>query len=379
MDLAVIALSARPLAASAARAGLSALALDLFANLDTCSHAARCVRVHKKNGFSFDGEDLLKALASLSPPGLPVVLGAGFEDDTALIQRIGERNPILGNMAETVRVMKDPIALAALCGHLRIPFPAITLEAPAGDLLSVPLMEKRIGGTVGIHIHPRAPGDARPPEPGCYLQQQVEGDTYSLHIIANGKDVRVVGAVRQWIEPGTDRPFRYGGSAGPMTLPYGYGAEILAAVTKIAVLCGLVGLISFDLMIAPGGWWLLEVNPRPGNSLDIFDVDPMPPLLALHLAACGGKLPPSLPSPEGITAEAVLYADRQIMIPNGDWPEDARDRMAAGAIVPEGAPVCTVRGHGATYEAARAAAAACLEDMRQRLGMVDGQEEAGTS
>ncbi|OYX13738.1 MAG: hypothetical protein B7Z15_06245, partial [Rhizobiales bacterium 32-66-8] len=118
MDLAVIALSARPLAASAARAGFAILALDLLADLDTCSHAARCVRVHKRNGFSFDGDDLIQALEALSPPGLPVVLGSGFEGDTPLMTRIAARNPILGNMAETVRVMKDPLALQALCGHL---------------------------------------------------------------------------------------------------------------------------------------------------------------------------------------------------------------------------------------------------------------------
>ncbi|MEP9378821.1 ATP-grasp domain-containing protein [Aquabacter sp. CN5-332] len=376
MDLAIIALSARPLAASAARAGLAALALDLFADLDTCAHAARCVRVHKKDGFAFDGDDLLQALASLSPPGLPVVLGGGFEHDTALMQRIGERNPILGNMAETVRVLKDPIALAALCGHLGIPFPAITLEAPTGELLTAPLLEKRIGGTAGFHIHPRAPGDISPPAPDYYLERQVEGETYSLLLLSNGKEARAVGAVRQWLDPTPDRPFRYGGAAGPVALPHGHGPAILAAATKIATLCGLVGLISFDLMIAPTEWWLLEVNPRPGASLEIFDVDPMPPLLALHLAACGGKLPQALPSPKEVMAAAILYADHQVMIPNGDWPPEVRDRTAAGTVIPEGAPVCTVKAHGATLEAARAGADARLAEVRQRLGLPGGDGAA---
>ena len=200
MDLAVIALSARPLAASAARAGLSALALDLFADLDTCAHAARCVRVHKKGGLAFDGDDLIQALHSLSPPGLPVVLGRGFEQDTALMQRISERNPILGNMAQMVRVLKDPIALAALCGHLRIPFPQVSLEAPSGDLARHPLMEKTIGGLGGGHVQARAEGDLSPPAPGSYLQRKVTGETYSLVLVSTGKDVRV------WAPCGNGRP-----------------------------------------------------------------------------------------------------------------------------------------------------------------------------
>ncbi len=369
MDIAVIALSARPLAASAARAGLAALALDLFAGLDTCAHAARCVRVHKRNGLAFDGDDLLKALAELSPPGLPVVLGGGFEHDTALMSRIGERNPVLGNMAETVRVVKDPLALSALCGHLGIPFPAITLEAPQDDFLGVPLLEKRIGGTGGLHISVRPPGEDGPPAPDYYLQRDVEGDSYSLILLSNGQDVRVIGATQQWADPTQRRPFRYGGAAGPVALPHGFGGEILAAATRIAGVCGLVGIISFDLMISPRGWWLLEVNPRPGVSLEIFDTEPMPPLLALHLAACGGKLPDALPAPAGVTAAAILYADHQIMIPEDAWPADVRDRTAPGTIIAEGLPVCTVKAEAATLEAVRSMVAERLVEVRQRLGL----------
>lgn len=373
MDLAVIALSARPLAASASRAGLAALALDLFADLDTCAHAARCVRVHKKGGLAFDGDDLIQALASLSPPGLPVVLGGGFEHDTALMQRISERNPILGNMAETVRLLKDPLALAALCGHLRVPFPAVTLEAPTGPLSDAPLVEKQIGGLGGAHVRARAAGDASAPAPGRYLQARVEGDTYCLVLLCNGTDARVVGAVRQWTAPCAAQPFRYGGALGPVTLPGAQGAAILAAVQTVARVCGLVGLVSFDVVIGPSGWWLLEVNPRPGSSLEILDVEPMPPLLALHLAACGGKLPPALPSLPQVTAAALLYADMDVMIPPGDWPEDVRDRMAAGSVIPQGTPICTVKARAATPQAARAAVEARLSEMRARLGLPSGE------
>lgn len=368
MDIAVIALSARPLAASAARAGLAALALDLFADLDTCAHAARCVRVHKKGGLAFDGDDLLQALASLSPPGLPVVIGSGFEQDTALMERIAERNPILGNMAQMVRVLKDPLALAALCGHLRIPFPAVTLEAPQGDLAAAPLVEKRIGGIGGGHVRLRAAGDLSAPQEGCYLQQRVEGETYSLVAIANGAEVRVVGAVRQWTSPTPERPFRYGGAAGPVALP-GPGAAMLEAAGRIAAACGLVGLVSFDMVVGPRGWWLVSVDARPSGTLDILDVAPLPPLFALHLAACGGKLPPRLPAPSGMTATGLLYAPEDIMIPPADWPEGSHDRNAAGTVIPAGGIICSARAEGTTFEAARSAVEARLRAVRERLGM----------
>lgn len=369
MDLAVIALSARPLAASAARAGLSALALDLFADLDTCAHAARCVRVHKKGGLAFDGDDLIQALHSLSPPGLPVVLGRGFEQDTALMQRISERNPILGNMAQMVRVLKDPIALAALCGHLRIPFPQVSLEAPSGDLARHSLMEKTIGGLGGGHVRARAEGDLSPPAPGSYLQRKVTGETYSLVLVSTGKDVRVVGAVRQWTAPVEGAPFRLGGGAGAVPLPHGQGRDILAAVTRIALACGLVGLVSFDVICSPDGWWLLSADPRPSAALDVLDVAPLPPLLALHLAACGGKLPQALPAHAAVTATGLLYADRDVMIPAMDWPEGVHDRNAAGTVIAEGGIICSARATGPTFEAARAGVEERLAAVRRLTGL----------
>ena len=369
MDLAVIALSARPLAASAARAGFATLALDLLADLDTCSHAARCVRVHKRNGFSFDGDDLIQALEALSPPGLPVVLGSGFEGDTPLMTRIAARNPILGNMAETVRVMKDPLALQALCGHLGIPFPGATFSAPDGDLLSRPLLEKKIGGAGGAHIRRRAHGDSAPPEPGHYLQREVSGEPYAVLLISNGSDALVVGASAQWSDGDEALPFRFGGAAGPARLPPRHDATIRKAAQRLVTACGLVGLVSVDLVVDGDRWWLLEVNPRPGGSLELFDVGAMPPLLGLHLAACGGKLPRSLPVPSGVMAVGVLYAPEPVMIPDGEWPAEVRDRSAAGTIIPPGVPICTVRGTGATVDAARAQVAAALSRMRERFGL----------
>jgi len=369
MDLAVIALSARPLAASAARAGFATLALDLLADLDTCSHAARCVRVHKRNGFSFDGDDLIQALEALSPPGLPVVLGSGFEGDTPLMSRIASRNPILGNMAETVRVMKDPLALQALCGHLRIPFPGATLGAPEGDFLSGPLLEKKIGGAGGGHIRRRAPGDTRPPEDGHYLQREVSGAAYAVMLLSNGSEALIVGASQQWTDGDEAHPFRYGGAAGPVRLPTRHDATIRKAAQNLVTACGLVGLVSIDIMVDGDRWWLLEVNPRPGGSLEIFDVGEMPPLLGLHLAACGGKLPRSLPSPSGVMAIGVLYAGAQVMIPEGDWPAKVQDRSAPGTVFPAGMPICTARGIGRTVEAARSEVTLALARMRQHLGL----------
>lgn len=369
MDLAVIALSARPLIASAARAGLSALSFDLFAELDTCAKAARCVRVHRKNGYAFDGDDLIQALTHLAPGGLPVVLGAGLEDDPALMERIAERNPILGNAAETVRVVKDPIALSALCATLKIPFPQIAMDAPDAAFAVGPTLDKRIGGCGGGHIARRAAGDQSAPAPGRYLQREVSGQPYSLLLLANGIDARVVGVSRQWHAPASGHPFRYGGSVGPVDLPGAHDAAIRAAAIRMALACGLVGLVSVDFIVEQDRWWLVEVNPRLSSSLDLFDIDPMPPLLALHLAACGGRLPGALPIPPGRRAFAVLHAPEDLVVPERAWPVYAVDRPAPGTAIRGGAPICSVRASGATLQATQDQLQQRLAGVRSVLGL----------
>ncbi|WP_454916478.1 ATP-grasp domain-containing protein [Xanthobacter sediminis] len=369
MDLALIALSARPLAASAARAGFAALALDLFADLDTCAHAARCVRVHKRNGYAFDGDDLIQALTSLAPAGLPVVLGGGLEDDPDLMARIAARNPILGNSPETVRVLKDPLALAGLCAHFSVPFPEVSLEAQAPDAFGdAPVLVKKIGGAGGGHIRRRAAGDLSAPEGGHYLQREVKGEAYSLLLLANGRQALVVGASRQWRDTDPEHPFRYGGLVGPVALPAAYAEAMTDGAVRIALACGLVGLISVDFVVDEDGWFLVEVNPRLGATLDIFDVDPLPPLLGLHLAACGGRLPDTLPVPDEVHAARVLYAESDLLVPACALPAHVADRPAAGAAIPKGAPVCTVRASGPTVEGARARLDALTAEVRGQLG-----------
>lgn len=375
MDLALIALSTRPLAASAARAGFATLSLDLYANLDTCAHTARCVRVHKRNG-AFDADDLIQALTSLSPPGLPVVLGGGLEDDLPLMTRIAERNPILGNSPQTVRVLKDPIAFAALCGHLQIPVPAISFAPGDPALGSGTVIQKKIGGAGGVHIRRRRAGETTPVPDGYYLQRELAGEPYSLLLIANGRRALVIGGAKQWRADDGAHPFRYGGAVGPVTLPLAHGLGMHDAAVKLACAGGLVGLISMDFIVGEDGWHLVEVNPRLGALLDIFDTDPLPPLMGLHIAACGGKLPEALPSPSEVHATCVVYADRDVLVPQGTWPEHVADRPPAGAAIASGSAICTVRTTAPSEEMALERLDALCRDVRTRLGLAEVPEPA---
>ena len=53
---------------------------------------------------------------------------------------------------------------------------------------------------------------------------------------------------------------------------------------RIVAATGLRGLASADLLVDGADWWLTEINPRPGATLDVLDRRGTP-LLAAHIAA----------------------------------------------------------------------------------------------
>ncbi|MGX7703335.1 ATP-grasp domain-containing protein [Methylobacterium sp. Gmos1] len=360
----IAAQSGRALAAAARRAGYRPFVADLFGDDDTRALAAGYRRVPGRLGAGPGPRGMEAALAALAaeagaPAGL--VLGSGFEGAPGLMRRLAGRWPLLGAKPEAVAALKDPAGFARLCRRFGIPHPEIAL-APVPDPEA--WLVKRRGASGGGHIRPALPG--RLPA-GAYLQRRVPGLPRSLNALADGRAVTVLAVTEQWAAPGPGRPFRYAGAAGPAPLPATVREAAERALAALVAATGLHGLFSADLLVAGEAWWLLEVNPRPGATLDVLDRGPVP-LFAAHLAAARGRLPERwLPLP-GSAATEILYADREISaVPALDWPAWAMDRPPAGSRVEAGAPICTVVAEGGDAAAARRAVAARAAELRMQL------------
>ncbi|MCE7028162.1 ATP-grasp domain-containing protein [Jiella avicenniae] len=342
------AFSARQIAASAQLAGIDALAVDFFGDLDLRDHARKSevLRGHYPDGFS--GDDLLAALENLAAGEEPLgfVYGAGFEDRPELLDAIAERWPILGTDPATARRLKDPEAFAAICRDAGIAHPEIRRtrpDDPAGWL------SKKVGGSGGSHV---VRGGA-PPSPDRYYQRFVAGERISMAFVAAGSRYACLGYSRQWTDPSPAEPFRYGGAVGPVAVAADADAAMRRDVAGILARLPLTGLCSADFVLREDAPVLLEVNVRPGATLDVFD-DPARPLIALHLAAVRGELPsPRVETSGEIRASGLAWADRPLGAPAGfQWPDWARDRSHPPIRFAVGEPICTVVAAGESAEAA---------------------------
>jgi predicted ATP-grasp superfamily ATP-dependent carboligase len=287
----------------------------------------------------------MDALAGLAGGRAPVglVYGSGFEDRTGLLDALALRYAILGNATRTVEAVKRPASLAALCAHAGIAHAAPErIAGPAGAWL-----EKRAGGSGGAHI--RSVPDGASARRGHYMQPWLPGRPVSVAFLANGREARVLGFCEQWTDPAPGQPYRWGGAVRPANLFAPAAEAMTEAAGRVAAAVGLLGLNSIDFLVDGDDCVLLEVNPRPGATLDLFG-----DVFHQHVEAVRGALG-QVPAVAPASAVAVAYARRRVVPPDDfAWPAWTADRQPGGAPVAPGAPLCTVLAEAEDRAAARA-------------------------
>lgn len=348
----VLAVSGRKLAQAARRAGADVLVADFFGDLDTRSAAAW----HPLPGTledGVDGEELLAWARRIDEPLGGIVYGAGFERDATLLAALAEIAPLIGNPPDVVAAIKDPFRFAALLRRMGLPHPEVaTSPGPGSDWL-----RKRRGGAGGTHIEP-ATGRSAAADAGYYFQAKVPGEPISALFVADGRRARVLGLSAQWAVPTPTRPFRFGGCAGPVRVAPELARDIESACDAITAAAGLVGLNSLDMLVTGETSTILEVNPRPGATLDLFDHLEGQSLWKCHVQGVRGVLPTRAAAHgPGARAALIVYADEARCIPASfDWGGGVADIPEPNSRIGAGKPICTVMATGPDAEAARAGA-----------------------
>jgi len=357
----LVTLSGRGLAQAAARAGRIAVGMDGFADRDTCDLAPLWQRLPLDANGDLAPLGLVDAAARLSPAErcLGLVYGSGFEAQPELLSRLACGRQLLGNPAEVLAESADPMRFASLARRLGLPFPEVQSAPPADP---AGWLAKRAGGCGGIHVREAVGSAARP---GVYFQRRVDGTPCSLLFLADGRDIRAIGFNRLLPAP-PQAPGRwaYAGAVALDDAPGGVGPAVQAAARALTGALGLRGLNGIDFVVNDSDWSLLELNPRPTATLELWDAHPMPALFDLHVQSCLGRLPVTLPKPEASRAVAVAYAGATLRVPAGfPWPDWSADLPRMDTLLEPGDPVCTVH---ATAADAGAAERQALE-FRQRI------------
>ena len=328
----IIAASARFLAESAVIGDRQVCTVDGFADTEVRQLAHAALRVPLTEA-GLDGEAVRRACRRLlrERSFAGAIVGAGLDGRPDMMAWLSAQLPVYGNRADVFSLCLDRARFARHLQHLGIPHPP---EAQAPALL------KQAGASGGAHIRFAERG-----------QTYWAGTAVShLFVAADGR-ITTVGWNTQWqSRHRTDRPFCYGGAVNRSTLSDTLRMQMEGYAARLAHSLDLVGVNSMDYMLCGSEVVLLELNPRASATMQLHE-DETGALLAAHCAACrpsthSSMSPVRLPKPQPPSAFAVLYAMRELVIPDGfawgDRGDHVCDRPAAAARLAAGDAVCTL-------------------------------------
>ena len=122
-SLIIVGASARAAAFSALRAGLRPCCFDLFADADL---RARC---HVEAIPAREYPRSLPGQVAGAPPG-PWLYTGGPENHPEIVARIARDRPLLGNDAEVLRLVRDPVFVSNLLRSAGLPYAEVSLREP---------------------------------------------------------------------------------------------------------------------------------------------------------------------------------------------------------------------------------------------------------
>ena len=400
--LVVLGASARALAESASRAGWDVHAADLFCDLDLQAIATTAVPVaHGADDAATGYPWSLSAAAAEFPPTAAWCYTGAIENHPDLIDAIALVRPLAGNPSDVVRRLRDPVQLAAVACAAGMSFPE-TLTSPDGVPLDGTFLVKPLAGAGGRGIRqwtPEVAADhatqqAITPRHTRIWQRFMMGTPLSASYCFTQGSSRLLGVSRQLI----GEPWCHAGMfawCGAVALHAARGRTdtdpLIASLERLGGVLAErsrpVGLVGVDLVVdADETITVIEVNPRPTASMELFERSGAGSIAGSHMAACGWAqhsdiaIEQPLPRPASIWAKAVLFASQPTPVSqplidrltheasawtqaDGGWPALA-DIPRPGQTIAAGAPVVTIFAAAPTTDDS-------LKRLRDRVARID--------
>lgn len=341
----IVGIAGRMLAKSAKRGGYKANVIDLFADRDTRDYAVQAVAVPGRAGTltGLDAAATVAAADVLAPPDAcaGLVTASGFEDDLDTLAKLMATRKACCNAPATIKTVKDPRTFFALLDELAIPYPQTQFDRPVD---TAGWLAKRIGASGGSHVR----GAEHASAADHYFQRRVDGASRSACFLANGERAVLVGFSEPWTTRLGDWPYVYAGAIGRADVPQAVADDLLPKLDQLVRRTGLVGLNGIDFLLTDdGGYSVIEVNPRPPGTMDLYDDDWPRGLFDAHVHACDGELPERAVGGIVMRAHAVVYSPRATQYPDSaDYHDWMSDLPEPGQRFEPRMPVCLVHAAG---------------------------------
>ena len=254
--------------------------------------------------------------------------------------------PVLGSSPAVAARYLDKGYTQKWFESLQIPVPPLVRP---GEFPAMLKALKGSGGWRNTIVHSdddiSAWKDLFPDEP-FILQRIVDGIPASVCCVAAGGKARAL-AVNRQIMRGCG-PYRFGfcGSVTPFDTP---GKDEMIRYAELAAArSGCIGVLGIDFMVCSDAVYAIELNPRFVATLDTIESATGINLVDLHINACKGEVPESMPVPVQYAVRRILFADRSFTLTQdlSHLQPHVADVPVTPAEFEEGGAVISVFGSG---------------------------------
>ena len=321
------------LALAARQSGLIPLVIDLYADQDTRAISEAVCQVD-----ALDEQSLRAALDDILGRFLVTlaIYGSGLESSPGCVEILEQTFELLGNDYATFLKVQNKRLFFELLSRFGVPFPEVVYGRPRSraDWLIKPFQGE---GGAGISCFAGQPVIGK----AVYWQKAIEGISGSALFLANGQGgARLIGFNTQWCsgtEP--DSEFIFAGIINNSPLSLEQEQRVGKWIQVLIGAYALKGLNTLDFIVQDDKVFVLEINPRPSASLQLYGSD----LLLMHIDACYGRLERTFVSVPGFCGFQIVYADATLRISEHfQWPEECADLPAPGLIIRKGRPICSI-------------------------------------
>jgi len=335
-NILIVANSGRLLAQLANNEGISCLVIDCFADSDTQQYALQSIAVD-----SLALINVKQALSCLKKQHhfSHIIYGSGLENQLPTLQYLEKNFTILGNSSSVFSTIQNKSNFFLQLKNFGIRHPEVSFYTPdkPHNWLIKPLKGE---GGVGVKRYIESAEKLD----DCYWQKYCEGFAKSVLFVANGEDYQIMGVHQQYISQSVYGDFLFSGLINQLEINKELQQQLNDILTDLVPEFALKGINSLDFIESDGQCFVLEINPRPSASLNLYSSN----LFSVHINIFlgDGELN-SINRLSSCQAYKIIFAEEDMTLEHAiDWPGWVSDRPQKGAIIHTGMPICSIIADG---------------------------------
>lgn len=327
----IIANSGRMLAQMAKNSGYDVVVIDCFSDTDTQILSLECIKV---DSLALDSiKPAVCHLASQYKRSFAIV-GSGFERYFSSLKYLHQKLKVLGNTPSVFSAVQNKPDFFSTLKQLKIPYPESYFQVPE---LKNGWLVKPMQGEGGLGI--KKFKSLSETHANCYWQRFISGIPLSVLFIANGSGFKICGFHQQNIASISDNEFVFSGVISQPELDEEIKIQLNHWVSSLVKEFGLIGLNSIDFILDSDQCYVLEINPRPSASMQLYDSN----LVTGHINSCLYQSLDIDINIETYSAYQIVFAETKVVIKKEiKWPKWVVDRPQAESIINTGMPICSI-------------------------------------